>query len=140
MKAKGRRGVENDRIRAHVWPWVLRRARYACEGCGAKQVRLEWSHIYGRPGSGFCLGPVANSRELTAALCRECHNGIDRHTNEALEVRLKQLALSRFVEALGTPWPEDYYPDWQSMRAIVSAAELLGWRFDEERYELVKAA
>jgi hypothetical protein len=143
IKSKGRRGLENDKIRAHVWPKILRRAygvggAVYCEGCKARGG-VEWAHLFGRPGSGFCLGPLANSAELTAALCRECHNKVDRHLDEALALRLRQDGMRRLLISVNKPLPVGVWLDPDAIRPIIAKIEADGWHFDEERYELVHA-
>jgi len=141
MKKKGKRGLLMDRIRANVWPLVLRRAGYLCEGCKGRKP-LEWAHVFGRPGSGFCLGAIANSVELTTALCRDCHNGLDRGTDAVLRNRLWVTALVRVVEAtIGlAPPPGGSKAVSLDVRGTIRMVEDAGWSFDEDRCELVKAA
>ena len=144
LKRKGPRGEVQDKIRAHVWPKVLRRCYgpggvLYCEGCGARGG-LEWAHLFGRPGSGWCLGPIANSVELTAALCRDCHNKVDRHLDEALALRLRQDGMRRLITTIGRYVTGDTWLDVDAMRPLVAMMEAEGWKFDLGRYELVRDA
>lgn len=142
-RRKGRRGLLMDRIRANVWPLVLHRdPPRTCEGCGARNVVLEWAHVFGRPGSGFCLGEIANSAELTTKLCRPCHNALDRHTDAVLTNKLWVTAIVRLMEAtIGLDYAQGT-PDAQGggVRAWVRLVEEAGWRFDADTCRLVQAA
>jgi hypothetical protein len=140
IRKKGRRGLLMDRIRANVWPAVLRRAGYLCEGCGHRKP-LEWAHVFGRPGSGFCLGAIADCAELTTALCRDCHNGLDRDTDAVLKNRLWVTALVRLVEATIGMSPQVSLVSFKvGVRETVRLVEESGWSFDEDACKLVKAA
>jgi len=139
IRQKGRRGLENDRIRTFVWGRVLARVpAYQCDGCG-ERYGLEWAHLFGRPGSGFCLGPWANSAELTTKLCRQCHNTIDRHLDEGgLAHKLRWAAMGRLVNTIaGTR--TDGAP-YEGIRVFIVKAEETGWTFDEKQCRLIKVA
>jgi hypothetical protein len=96
---------------------------------------LEWAHVFGRPGSGFGLGAWANSKELTTKLCRRCHNANDRHTDEALIERLRYAAVLRLQEA--TDLFAVFPGNGDGIRVLIAKLEGLGWRYDNERCELV---
>lgn len=137
MRSKGKRGLENDKVRQHVWPAVLKRARRRCEGCGL-DVPVEWAHLFGRPGSGYCLGAIANSVELTAALCRVCHNGVDRGTATKLANELRWAAMGRLVTTLAGKYSEG--APYEGIRVVIAEAERTGWSFDMETYKIVRTA
>ncbi len=73
----GKRADASRRARRSVWGDILQRSGWECEGCGisSRAISLEWAHLCGRPGSGMCLGDVADSLELTAALCADSPAG-----------------------------------------------------------------
>ena len=67
----GKRAETSRRARYQAFGQILARSQWRCEGCGvsSRVEALQWAHLCGRPGSGMCLGEIANSPELTAALC-----------------------------------------------------------------------
>ncbi len=132
IKKIGRRGRVMMGIRKDVWPRVLARARYRCEGCGG-QKPLEWAHLFGRPTTGLRLGPWANLPALTAALCRNCHNGVDRHTDKQLTERLQFEALRRLEDGTMSLSGDG------TIRTLIMGLEATGWYVDQERMVVVKA-
>ena len=106
-RSAGPRTVANEAARRRNWQAILRRANFRCEGCGAID-HLELAHLCGRPGSGMCLGPWANSVELGVALCASdpmtgkigCHPKIDRHIDNELRITLQTDAADRLWHRL----------------------------------------
>ena len=80
----GRQALTVLKARRETWPAVKRRSGYRCEMC-LERKDLEWCHIVGRPATGLQLGEWANTVELTAALCRECHDGLDRRRPTSID-------------------------------------------------------
>jgi hypothetical protein len=117
----GPRAKANQKARRETWPAILRRANYRCEMCQARE-QLFWCHIFGRPGSGLCLGPWANAEALTAALCARCHDVLDRRGPSTVDDRervrlLLFTAMGRLVEHL----PRGQEAPWVSGEDVVSA-------------------
>lgn len=108
----GPRTKANEAARRRNWQAILRRANFRCEGCGAID-HLELAHLCGRPGSGMCLGPWANSVELGVALCASdpmtgkigCHPKIDRHLDEQLRANLDYQGCRRLHERADSIFP-----------------------------------
>ena len=63
---------------------------------------LQYHHVFGRPGSGACLGfPWSELPELGSALCWEqCHGPLTDGKLPDLDERLKRAALARLGERL----------------------------------------
>lgn len=96
------------RRRDRLMPQLRARAGDVCEGCGRIALRRDVQHVFGRPGSGHCLGEWANAPELLLLLCRVCHNACDRGESPALRDRLRQLAVGRLAARYGLS-----VPDWE---------------------------
>ena len=141
LRAKGKHGHLMDRVRATVWPAVLRRSNGACEACGARGVTLEWAHLMGGPGTGAGLGAWANSEHLTAALCRTDHQRIDRHLDVHLAQRLRRDALVRLWQATHRfvePRPA-FTGTLDEARRLIAELESFGWTYSVEEQKPVRA-
>lgn len=148
--AKTPRALEYDRIRRLVWPAVLRRAAFRCEGCGAQNVELQAAHLFGRRATGAGLGDWANCEHLMAALCTVhdgavgCHERVDRHLDVHLAQRLRREALYRLSEAVeGRPTAVGqirlFTGTLDEARRLVAELEASGWTYDAELQRPVQA-
>lgn len=106
MRLVGRRTRANRAAHARDWPAILARQAHRCEGCGGTDG-LQDAHLFGRPGSGACLGAVANHPALRTALCGDdpasgrmgCHARVDRSLDAPLRDRLRWAAFGRLWAA-----------------------------------------
>ena len=129
-RTPGPRAKENQRMRAKVWPAVLRRDGFKCAVCGALGVQLVGHHVAGRPGSGLCLGEWANSEELLTALCEGCHR--EAHVGAGqLREKLMRQGGSRLFYRRPEPRPviAQFSPQ-ERIRELVRQLEALGLRPD----------
>ena len=90
----GPRAQANQKARRETWPAVLRRAGYRCEMCQSRE-QLFWAHCVGSPATGLRLGEIANSEALTCALCRDCHDALDRRRPRTDEDEFRVYTLLR---------------------------------------------
>lgn len=118
----GKRAEASRRARYQAFGQILARSRWRCEGCGAssREVPCAWHHTAGRPGSGMCLGQIADSAELTTALCMDdprtgrqgCHSRVHANPQGELAEKLLRDAYIRLggkvdgVEADAAGWRE----------------------------------
>jgi hypothetical protein len=93
-----------------------------CVACG-KRGDLDPAHQFGRPGSGPCLGPIADRPELVALMCFDCHNAIDRGTDEELRDLLRWVALQRLADAEGMELPREAENPVEAARMMVREIE-----------------
>lgn len=73
---------------------VMARAYGRCEVPGCRAEATEWAHMFGR--RHLVAEPHASSPELTAALCRSHHQGIDRGLLPDTQLVLRWAACQRF--------------------------------------------
>lgn len=92
-----------------------------CEGCGATHVPTDWAHLFGR--GNIIAEPWCSTPQLTAQLCRTCHNGVDRGFDKELALRLRREALLR----LAGHWGELHYVDWPSEDPIEAVRTCERW-------------
>lgn len=86
VRTLGRPLRQRGAVAARREPWLEKtrkalriRSGGRCEACGRRDVPLDPAHVFGR-GSKQIGEPWCSSPELMAALCRDCHNDIDRGT------------------------------------------------------------
>jgi hypothetical protein len=152
LKKKGRHGEEMEVIRRKVFPRVLSRppAR-ACEGCNTVQRTLQWSHVFGRRGTGGGLGDWADIADLTTKLCVAtdgevgCHAKLDRHLDDILAMRLTWAAINRLAKTCKVDLPRmgitpAEFPATDAVRSLIRILEADGWTVDSETLLPVKAA
>lgn len=121
------------RTRYRVLPILKARTGSICEGCGWERARLDVQHVFGRPGSGACLGAAANRPELLQLLCRPCHNACDRATDLPLRDRLRWVAVDRLCASLGVSRPADSVTPVEAVRTLVRELDALGITPDPSR-------
>lgn len=105
LPSSGKRAAESRSARYRAFGEVLSREGWRCAGCGAdsRAVQLRWHHVCGRPGSGMCLGAIADSAALTTCLCDDCHRRAHAEPVGELAERLLRkayVALGGEVEGL----------------------------------------
>jgi hypothetical protein len=76
------------------------RGESRCEGCG-EPARLDFAHLFRR--GNIIAEPWCSLPEMTAALCRTCHRGIDEAREPALLAELRLAALRRLVARFPLP-------------------------------------
>ena len=84
----GKRAREWAAIRRRIMPALRERDGDRCVACH-RGGELNPAHMFGRPGSGACLGAVADRPELIALMCFRDHNAIDRGEDTELRDRLR---------------------------------------------------
>lgn len=114
------------------------RSMRRCEACGALGGhRKLYLSVKALPE------PWASLSDLCFALCvgagDSCHNKVTNGTDLELTERLRQLAADRLALTFDfDPYPEGNALD--SIRDMIRNLEQMGWVFDEQRQEIVKAA
>lgn len=125
ITAYGKRRRQKQRWHTFCRDSVIARARWEraglCEGCG-ERPGTEWAHLFGR--GNVISEPWCSLSELTAWLCRPCHDAVDRRHEQPLSDRLRWAALGR----LELRWP--------ALRPVLSGREPL----DGDPFDVVRAA
>ena len=121
LPQQGKRAAESRRVHARVFPALLEREDNLCQGCGRGwSAGLIHHHVCGRPGSGMCLGAIADSVELGALLCSDdpatgrpgCHSIVHADPLGPVAEKLLRAAYERLggrvdgVECDATGWRE----------------------------------
>jgi hypothetical protein len=119
------RGPVKERQRQHhelSRKLVFLRCKGWCEAPGCHAQATDWAHLAGR--RHIVSEPYASSPELTAGLCRDHHNAIDRGLDPVLLDTLRWFAVQRLALryrlAIATP-PADPLDVIRQMVATVSA-------------------
>lgn len=84
---------------------------------------MDWAHLFGR--RQIISEPWCSSPELTAALCRPCHQSIDRGLAPYLQKGLRLRAIHSLCEATGATPPVWCMDDpLGAMRVVVSESHV----------------
>jgi len=126
------------RSRRVVFGRVLRN-RGRCEAPGCQAQATEWCHLVGR--GNLVAEPFTSLPELTAGLCRDHHNAIDRHLDDDLRRALTRRGYEWLVEwyEVRTPAEDAGDDPLDLVREYVRRMEL-EWKWDADRLELARAA
>ncbi len=71
LRPFGKRGKQWAEAKQAAEATLERRSNGRCEYCHKRFDRLDTHHAAGRPGSGLCLGPVADTADLLTRLCHD---------------------------------------------------------------------
>ena len=122
LPQQGKRAREWAAIRRRIMPTLLERDGARCVACH-RGGELDPAHMFGRPGSGACLGPIADRPELVALMCRRDHDAIDRGEDTELRDRLRWEAVARLAEAEGVEVPSDAETPVEAVRMVARLLE-----------------